>query len=928
MRETGAVLLLVASLHAAWVRQPDAWGAEVVFAAAGELWVVSLAGGTARRLVELPGEESVPRWSPDGRHIAFSAVFEGNREVYVIDASGGEPRRLTWHPGSDEVLGWDGDRILFRNRRDGLQWEAWSVPASGGGAEPTGLPAAWLVIEPGTGRRAWASTDASWLTWDGYRGGMAPELRLDGAPLASSPGSGSHPAWQGGRLWCLDADTSSVVSMSPGEAPRVEARVPGARHLSVAPQGGVVVATGAGELWRVVGGRPRRVDVRLPLEGPGVVERPAREWVEALHPDGDALLAVVRGDLWRVDAAGARPLLERPASRETSPSRLADGRLLFVTDEGGEEVLALADTRGRVRRLAHTLGPGWLDARPSPDGSEVAGIGRDGGLWRVGLEGGSPVRIARAPWGTLASWAWGPDGSLAWAQEDPRGLSAAWWCPRGDTSARRLTERPADDRAVAFLGDRLVALRVEGPLTFDARDVEAVGGWEARLVVLDPREGRASPLPGDPGDWRSVVGGPGGLVLSNGETLSGWKDGVVTPLGLVAPWSRVGDTFVRLGGADLEGTSLRFADAVVRVDRAGEWRQMVLETGRIARDSSPWPERGEAGMDRARRVSAELGRLHTREDFAQALGWVLGAVGGSHTYAMGGDLPPRPRGAAPGLLGADFVADAGAWRAWRVFDDGATPPALAVGDRILGIDGSPVDPRLPPEATLLGRAGEQVVLRVRPASGGPDRELVLPVRASDRDLRRADQDRRARAFVEAESGGRLTYVRLADMAPQGLAEFDRWFRASLGFEGLVLDLRGNGGGWLADPVYHRLARAVRAGFTYPSGVLQPWPLRSHRWTLVVLVDGQTQSEAEVLAAGVRAGGLGKLVGSRTWGGASGGNEARPLVDGTTISVTGALWTDTEGTAIENRGVLPDIVLDGDPLGEAVRVALQRDPGSD
>ena len=91
----------------------------VVFAYAGDLWIASREGGAARRLTSHVGDEVFPKFSPDGKWIAFTGEYEGNPDVYVVSAEGGEPKRLTYHPSNDIVLGWtpDGKNILFRSDR-------------------------------------------------------------------------------------------------------------------------------------------------------------------------------------------------------------------------------------------------------------------------------------------------------------------------------------------------------------------------------------------------------------------------------------------------------------------------------------------------------------------------------------------------------------------------------------------------------------------------------------------------------------------------------------------------------------------------------------------------------------------------------------------------------------------------------------------
>src|SRR6266700_3518186 len=98
------------------VRAPTVSKAQIVFSFAGDLWVVGREGGEAKRLTSGVGIETHPRFSPDGRWVAFTGEYAGNPDVYVVSADGGVPRQLTYHPGADEVVGWspDGHSILFR----------------------------------------------------------------------------------------------------------------------------------------------------------------------------------------------------------------------------------------------------------------------------------------------------------------------------------------------------------------------------------------------------------------------------------------------------------------------------------------------------------------------------------------------------------------------------------------------------------------------------------------------------------------------------------------------------------------------------------------------------------------------------------------------------------------------------------------------
>src|SRR5688572_103731 len=130
-------------------RSPAVSATHVAFAYANNIWSVERAGGLARRLTSFQGQTTNPRFSPDGRWIAFSGEYAGNTDVYVMAAEGGDPKRLTWHPGNDVVQGWmpDGKAIMFASGRATWAPSAaprfWTVSRDGGVESPLPIPRAY-----------------------------------------------------------------------------------------------------------------------------------------------------------------------------------------------------------------------------------------------------------------------------------------------------------------------------------------------------------------------------------------------------------------------------------------------------------------------------------------------------------------------------------------------------------------------------------------------------------------------------------------------------------------------------------------------------------------------------------------------------------------------------------------------------------------
>src|SRR6478752_3760584 len=161
------------------LRTPTVSKTQIAFAYANNVWTVDKSGGSARRLTSFQGTTENPKFSPDGRMIAFSASYAGNVDVYVVPSEGGEPKRLTWHPGNDVVQGWtpDGKSIVFQSTRASDTPTAaprfWTVPAEGGVESAMPLPRAFIGKISPDGRRVAYRMNNSWdEERRNYRGGQ------------------------------------------------------------------------------------------------------------------------------------------------------------------------------------------------------------------------------------------------------------------------------------------------------------------------------------------------------------------------------------------------------------------------------------------------------------------------------------------------------------------------------------------------------------------------------------------------------------------------------------------------------------------------------------------------------------------------------------------------------------------------------------
>src|SRR5262245_22669945 len=195
MRSTAIVILIlfaIASIDAGsgsaqskqplLMRNPTLSRTHIVFAYAGDLWIVPRDGGEASRLTSGIGVETSPRFSPDGNTVAFTGEYDGNVDVYTVPAAGGVPKRLTSHPGTDAVAGWtpDGKQVLFVSQRNSYSRRfarLFTIPVDGVFPSEVPLPMGYEgAYSPDGARLAYVPIPRAFNAWKRYRGGMTSPI--------------------------------------------------------------------------------------------------------------------------------------------------------------------------------------------------------------------------------------------------------------------------------------------------------------------------------------------------------------------------------------------------------------------------------------------------------------------------------------------------------------------------------------------------------------------------------------------------------------------------------------------------------------------------------------------------------------------------------------------------------------------------------
>lgn len=373
------------------------------------------------------------------------------------------------------------------------------------------------------------------------------------------------------------------------------------------------------------------------------------------------------------------------------------------------------------------------------------------------------------------------------------------------------------------------------------------------------------------------------------------------------------------------------ADMRVPVDYQKEWPQIFDEAWRAYRDGFYLENmHGKDWKALKAKYAQLLPYVKTRLDLNYVIGEMIGELGVGHAYVNPGEMP-RGKRVSMGLLGAEISRDkSGFFRLEKILPGASWSETLRspleepgieakAGDYIVAIDGVATNSVNDLYKLLVGKAGvaTEIALNSRPSLDGARRVVIRPL-AEEYSLYHYNWVQENIRKVEKATNGRVGYVYIPDMGPAGLNEFSRYFYPQLDKEGLIIDDRANGGGNVSPMILERLAREpYRLTMRRGSSLINAVPDATLVGPKVCLINKYSASDGDLFPWGFRALGLGKLIGTRTWGGIIGISGSLPYMDGTDIRVPFFTSYDpkTGDWIIENHGVDPDILIDNDPIRE-------------
>ena len=367
------------------LRQPHINGDKVVFVYAGDLWTVSSNGGNAVKLTSFEGAEIFPKFSPDGKWIAFSGEYSGTRQIYLIPANGGVPKQLTFYPdvgpmpprgGWDNIpIDWtpDGKKILIRSNRtpygQRVSKDFLVDPFNEGLEEPLQVPEGGPAsLSPDGSKLVYSIKPREYRTWKRYKAGRAQDIGIYDLKLnkieriTTYPGTDNFPMWVGDKIY-FASDRTDVKSDDPRTFNIYSYDLKSKNMAKITTftefdclwpargKGGIVFENG-GYIYKLNPDTEKAVKLSITVTDDRpytrAVYKDVSKFIESYYISPSAKRAVfaARGDVFTVPAkhGDVKNITQTPEVREISVDWSPDGKYIsYLSEKSGDYELYLKE---------------------------------------------------------------------------------------------------------------------------------------------------------------------------------------------------------------------------------------------------------------------------------------------------------------------------------------------------------------------------------------------------------------------------------------------------------------------------------------------------------------------------------------------------------------------------------------------------------
>ena len=1035
------------------LRFPATNGTDIVFSYAGDLYTAPIAGGEARRLTSHVGYEIFPRFSPDGKTIAFTGEYDGNREVYIIPADGGEPRRLTYTATNARddvgdrmgpnniVMTWtpNGEGVVYRNRiSDGFDGRLWTAPLSDGMPQALPLPeGGFCSYAPDGKRMAYNRVFREFRNWKYYRGGMADDIWLYDPDakkvenLTNNVAQDICPMWIGDDIYFISDRDRTMNLFVYHTATRQTEKITDYTDYDIkfpSTDGKQIVYEHAGYLYRFDPQTGKNEQIRITLNAENIYARTEQKHVAdyvtaaRLSADGKRLAVTARGEVFDVPTTKGvtRNISRTPGANEREADWSPDGRYIaYISDRTGETEIYLQPAEGGEPIQLTTGNDTYIRSLSwSPDSKTVLYTDRKNRIVTVDVASKTKNIVMQNPEQEFYSVNFSPDSRwITYTKPAANDFSVVYVYNLATKQEYPVTEKwynssspvfSTDGKYLIFESDRdfnpiygrlewnhvytrmggiyLALLTNDTPSPFLPAD-EAVNSdkeeeagkvpakdakkkdikTEDKAVEIAPEgiAGRIVKLPLSAGNYWNLYS-DGQTVWYYGDngthafSLKDQKDELIAENAVMAPMDGSKKVLYMRGNSLYVGelstqkvtldNKVCLDDMVAPIDYQQEWAQIFDEAWRAYRDG--FYVENMHGVDWKaikEKYAVLLPYVKTRLDLNYIIGAMIAELACGHAYVNPGEYP-KPERIGMGLLGAELSRDeqTGFYRIDRILPGAPyseklrsplTEPGMNIeeGDYITAIDGVPTTSVRNIYQLLIGKAGVLTELSVSSkAEADGARKVVVRPTDNEYPLYHYNWVQKNLRRVEEATDGRVGYIYIPDMGPEGLNEFARYFYPQLDKEALIIDDRANGGGNVSPMIIERLLRKpYRMTMSRTSTRTGTIPDATQYGPKILLINKYSASDGDLFPWSFKANKLGTVIGTRTWGGIVGISGSLPYMDGTDIRVP--FFTNYDAKTgqwiVENHGVDPDILIDNDPIREqsgtdqqlekAIEVALEQ-----
>jgi tricorn protease len=470
-------------------------------------------------------------------------------------------------------------------------------------------------------------------------------------------------------------------------------------------------------------------------------------------------------------------------------------------------------------------------------------------------------------------------------------------------------------------------------------------------VDFDGIEDRVIELPGDVANYWNIKGVDGGVYyqkFKSGDTqvslmyfdLKSKKESDLGNVNMVEISADGKKVLVSQRGKyaviDLPKAKVKLDETIdlsgmkVWVTPKDEWKQIFDESWRQMRDFFYDPNMHGVDWDKVYKKYEPLVQYaNTRYDLSYIIGEMIGEVSTGHAYISGGDRA-IPEKIKTGLLGAELSRDkTGYYKIDRIlkgqnWDKSVRSPLTVIGvdvnegDYIIAVNGKSCTEMIDIYQSLVGMAGKQVELTISSSASDKDTrdELVIPI-DDESQLYYYEWVHGNIDKVDKATNGQVGYIHIPDMGPDGLNQFVKYFYPQMHKKALIIDDRGNGGGNVSPMIIERLRRELSMMQMGRNTVGDPKPGAMMLGPMVCLINQYSASDGDLFPYQFRKHNLGKLIGTRTWGGVVGIRGSLPFIDGSDLRKPEFAHYSADGSdwIIEGEGVSPDIEVRNDPALE-------------